>query len=326
MTNEKKMIAFGPVPSRRLGHSLGINNIPPKTCTYSCVYCQLGRTTEMRVKRETFYSVEEIFAVTSNKIKRAEEREELIDYLAFVPDGEPTLDINVGKEIESLKNLGIRIAVISNSSLIWREDVQNDLADVDWLSLKIDAVTDDPWRRINRPQGSLDLDDILAGVSDFSDIFDGVLATETMLVRDLNDDADEVERIADFVSQLEPRKAYISIPTRPPTEKWVQPPTESGVNMAYQIFTGKSIDTDLLIGYEGDSFAFTGNIKEDLLSIASVHPMREEAVRELLEKADVGWDVVDGLLDRLELVEVKYKGKRFYVRRFHRMEREYAQD
>lgn len=324
MTNEKKMIAFGPVPSRRLGHSLGINNIPPKTCTYSCVYCQLGRTTEMRVKRETFYSVEEIFAVTSSKIKRAEEREELIDYLAFVPDGEPTLDINLGKEIESLKNLGIRIAVISNSSLIWREDVQNDLADVDWLSLKIDAVTDDPWRRINRPQGSLDLDDILTGVSDFSDIFDGVLATETMLVRDLNDDADEVERIADFVSQLEPRKAYISIPTRPPTEKWVQPPTESGVNMAYQIFTGKSIDADLLIGYEGDSFAFTGNIEEDLLSIASVHPMREEAVRELLEKADVGWDVVDGLLDRLELVEVKYKSKTFYVRRFHRMEREYA--
>ncbi|MCK4444704.1 MAG: radical SAM protein, partial [Thermoplasmata archaeon] len=289
------------------------------------VYCQVGRTTEMRVKRGTFYSVEEILAGTASKIKNAEEREEHIDYLTFVPDGEPTLDINLGKEIESLKNLDIRIAVISNSSLIWREDVRDDLAGVDWLSLKIDAVTEDPWRRINRPHGSLDLDNILTGISDLSDVFDGELATETMLVRDLNDDPDEVEKIAEFVSQLEPKKVYLSIPTRPPTEKWVRPPTESGLNVAYQIFTGKSIDAELLIGYEGNAFAFTGYIEEDLLSIASVHPMREEAVRELLEKADVGWDVVDGLLDRLELAEVEYKGKRFYVRRFHKTERRHAE-
>ena len=122
------MITFGPVPSRRLGRSLGINNIPPKICTYSCVYCQLGRTIKMQADRRAFYETEKVFQDVKNKVEKAKGKGETIDYLTFVPDGEPTLDINLGREIELLRPLGIKVAVISNSSLIWREDV---IADYD---------------------------------------------------------------------------------------------------------------------------------------------------------------------------------------------------
>jgi wyosine [tRNA(Phe)-imidazoG37] synthetase (radical SAM superfamily) len=140
------MIAFGPVPSRRLGRSLGINNIPAKICTFACVYCQLGNTIKMQVKQDSFYPPEEILEDVEEKVAEARARGEKIDYLAFVPDGEPTLDLNLGKEIELLKSVGIPIAVITNSSLIFKENVREALLLADWVSLKVDAVTEEIWR------------------------------------------------------------------------------------------------------------------------------------------------------------------------------------
>ncbi len=165
-----KSIIYGPVPSRRLGRSLGINNIPPKTCSYSCLYCQLGNTIKMQVGRENFYEVEEVVQGVKEKVKQVKEKGEPIDYLSFVPDGEPTLDANLGKEIELLKPLGIKIAVLTNATLLWREEVRQDLQKADWVSLKVDAVSTEIWRRINRPQKSLKLKMILEGMVKFADI------------------------------------------------------------------------------------------------------------------------------------------------------------
>ena len=135
-----KMITFGPVPSRRLGRSLGINNIPPKVCSYSCAYCQVGRTTQMEVERRPFYRPEEILDEVREKVENSWEQGKAIDYLTFVPDGEPTLDINLGREIEILKPLGIKVAVISNASLIWNEGVREVLSKADWVSLKVEPL------------------------------------------------------------------------------------------------------------------------------------------------------------------------------------------
>lgn len=133
------MIAFGPVPSRRLGRSLGINNIPPKVCTYSCVYCQVGKTTRMQSGRVRFYDPQEIYMEVAQKVEKARQKGEAVDYLTFVPDGEPTMDVHLGEEIELLKSLGLKIAVITNGSLVWRQDVRADLAKADWVSFKIDS-------------------------------------------------------------------------------------------------------------------------------------------------------------------------------------------
>lgn len=317
MVNEVKMIAFGPIPSRRLGHSLGINNIPPKICTYSCIYCQVGRTLNMQVERKVFYKPEEILQQVENKVKEAKKRGEPIDYLTFVPDGEPTLDLNLGKEIELLKLLGIKIAIITNASLIWKEDVRDDLSKADWVSLKIDALNNDVWCRTNRPHRSLRLGKILKDISEFAHTFNGELATETMLIQAINDNAEELGNIADFIAGLKPDKSYIAIPTRPPTEKWAKPATEHMINMAYQIFKEKFIDVEYLIGYEGNAFAFTGSFEEDLLSITSVHPMREDGVNEFLKKAKADWSVVKKLITEDKLIEIEYEGKKFYMRRLY---------
>src|SRR5690554_6780759 len=114
------MKIFGPVPSRRLGRSLGINNIPPKKCPYSCVYCQLGKTKEQPLNRLDFYTPEAITRAVTARIEQSVTQEEKVDYLTFVADGEPTLDRNLGQTINLLKPLGIKIAVIINVSLIWR--------------------------------------------------------------------------------------------------------------------------------------------------------------------------------------------------------------
>jgi wyosine [tRNA(Phe)-imidazoG37] synthetase (radical SAM superfamily) len=308
-------IVYGPVPSRRLGHSLGINNIPPKICSYSCVYCQLGNTINMQVERQTFYDPEEIVQTAEEKVKQVREKGEPIDYLTFVSDGEPTLDANLGKEIESLKSLGIKIAVITNASLIWHEDVRQALQKADWVSLKVDTVNKEIWRTIDRPQRSLNLSVILDGMFRFANTFKGELTTESMLIQDINDNDGEIERIASFLAQLKPTKAYLAIPIRPPATRTITAASELALNRAYQIFSKRVSSVEYLIGYEGNAFAFTGNIENDLLSITSVHPMREEAVIELLKKADSGWGVVEKLINDDSLLEVEYQRKKFYMRR-----------
>ena len=311
------MIAFGPVPSRRLGRSLGINNIPPKNCTYSCVYCQLGRTKEMQVKRRAFYEPKEILHAVQEKVGKARESGESIDYLTFVPDGEPTLDVNLGPEIELLKPLGIRIAVITNGSLIWHEGVRAELAKADWVSLKVDAASEHIWRRVDRPHKTLRLAAIQEGMLQFSESYSGKLVTETMLVTGLSDGEDHLREVAGFLARLRPDVAYLAIPTRPPAEAWAQPPDEDVINRAYQVLGERVDHVEYLVGYEGNAFAFTGNVEDDLLSITAVHPMREDAVDEFLDKARADWSVVRQLVAQDRLFETEYGGHRFYLRRLN---------
>ncbi len=310
------MIAFGPVPSRRLGRSLGINNIPPKVCTYSCVYCQVGKTCQMQVERCPFYKTEDIFKSVRKQVNNAKKKGESIDYLTFVSDGEPTLDVNLGCEIDLLKSIGIKIGIITNASLIFREDVRADLMKADWVSLKFDSIWKTSWRKINRPHRKLELGLILKGMLDFSKIFRGELVTETMLVQGISIDAEIIQEMADFLYRLNPAKVYLAIPTRPPAENWVRPPAPEDINVAFQVFHEKLDQVEYLIGYEGNAFAFTGNVEDDLLSITSVHPMRESAVGEFLEKADADWSVVHQLIAQSKLVETGYAGQKFYIRNF----------
>jgi len=315
MEKNSNLIVFGPVPSRRLGQSLGINNIPPKICSYSCVYCQVGKTLNMQVQRQAFYEPALILKSTEQKLKSLRERKEAVDYLTFVSDGEPTLDINLGKHIELLKLLGIKIAVITNASLIWQKELQDNLSKADLVSVKIDSVNEDIWRKINRPHGKIMLNHIIEGINNFSNFYEGELITETMLVQNLNDTEEETEEIANYLTKIRAKRSYISIPTRPPAEDWVKPPDETIINMAYQIFKEKNINVETITGFEGNSFGFSGDVEENLLSIASVHPMREESVHHFLKRAKADQNVLRRLLDENKLKEVKYKDKYFYVRK-----------
>lgn len=308
--------SFGPVPSRRLGRSLGINNIPPKACTYSCVYCQLGRTRPLRIGRRAFFGPATVFEEVRTGVERAEKRGDRIDYLSFVPDGEPTLDRDLGEEISRLKVLGLPIAVITNASLIGRRDVRAALRNADWVSLKVDTVREQTWRRLDRPHRALSLTGILEGMLEFAGEFAGKLVTETMLVEGLNTTEADFRELGGFLSRLRPSKAFLGIPTRPPAEPWVRGPDERTLGRAFITFAEKVERVEYLIGYEGNAFAFTGDVEKDILSITAVHPMRKEAMDTLLSRAGAAWAVIDGMLRRGDLAAVEYEGHTFYMRRF----------
>ncbi len=315
MSKNENHITFGPVPSRRLGRSLGINNIPPKICTYACIYCQIGRTLKMTISRGNFYSPDVLKTAVEKRLKELEKSDEKVDYITFVPDGEPTLDLNLKEHIKNVREFGIKTAVITNSSLMWDPAVREALHEADWVSVKVDAIDEKIWHKVDRPHGRLILNDILNGIKEFSRNYSGYLVTETMLVDGVNDDIEELNSIADFIGTISIEAAYLSVPTRPPSEVWVKPPSEYNLYLAYHIFTERSIKTELLIGYEGNEFSFTGNVEEDLLSITSVHPMREDAVREYLKKANAEWESIEKLISENKLIEVKYGNNKFYMRK-----------
>lgn len=311
-------IAFGPVPSRRLGRSLGINNIPPKHCSYACVYCQVGPTPAQEIMLRAFYPPGEILREVRARLEAVRARGEAVDYLTFVPDGEPTLDTRLGESIDALRELGLPIAVISNASLLRYPEVRAALARADWVSVKIDSVIPQVWDRINRPHGVLRLADILGGIQRFVAEFGGRLVSETMLVKGLNDAADDIEALGRFIAGAGIERAYLAIPHRPPAVAGVHGPDESVILAAFQTLAGQGIEVELLTAYEGDVFAHGGDLRAEILAISAVHPLRTSAIRASVENAGGSMATVDALLAADELRRLEYEGEVFYLRRLHR--------
>ena len=307
---------FGPVPSRRFGQSLGINTIPPKSCSYSCVYCQIGHTSHLTVHREPHCDPGELLGDVRSTLRKLAKRGEQVDYLTFVPDGEPTLDSRLGDQLDLLRPSGVPLAVITNASLLSDSDVRHALAKADRVSVKLDAVRHETWRRVDRPHGDLRLEDVLDGMLQFAREFKGELDTETMLVQGMNDSPDDLRPLAAFLEWLKPQRSYISIPTRPPAVEGVLSPAEDVLVRAYEILSGSVQQVELLIGFEGTAFASTGNAEADLLAITSVHPMRSDQVEAFLKKTGGGWEMVEWMVRQEKLEEVTYGGRRFFIRRF----------
>ncbi|HUX94845.1 MAG TPA: radical SAM protein [Bacteroidales bacterium] len=311
------MISFGPVPSRRLGKSLGINNIvSPKICSYGCIYCQVGNTFKKSIEREVFFKPENILEKIEQHIQKLN-KDSLPDYLTFVSNGEPTLDINLGKSIKLLKGTGITVAVITNASLIDNESVREDLNLADWVSLKIDAGDKDTWKKVNQPFQNLKFENILNGIRIFSNEFSGILCTETMLIEGKNDSAENVSIISDFIKKLNPLKAYLSIPIRPPAHRSVKAPGAEIITRAWQIFIDKNINTELLTGFEGTGAGYTGNIYEDVLNITAVHPLREDSMMELLQNNNADFQVITSLINQRLIRGTSYNGHKYYLREYH---------
>ncbi len=307
-------LVFGPVPSRRLGRSLGINHIPLKHCSYSCVYCQLGRTHRVQVERESFWSPGRLAAEVAARLLQMQHRQESVDALTFVPDGEPTLDVNLGAAIDRLRPLGVPIAVITNGSLTHRADVRADLAKADRVLLEVDTTDERTWRRLHRPHYALRHEAVLEGMQCFAASFDGTLMTNTMLIRGLNDLVAEMEQTAAFVAQLSPYAATLGVPTRPPCERNAAAPTVATLARCRVAFEAVVGDVQCLNGYDEGDFGYRGDVKRDLLDITAVHPMRHQEVEGFLSKAQADWNVVERLLTRGQLTTIDYRGQRFYVR------------
>lgn len=305
---------FGPVPSRRLGQSLGVNTIPPKHCSYACVYCQLGRTSRMTLERRSFFEPAAIAESVCRRLAECGETGVRVDYVTVVPDGEPTLDVNLGRLLVLLASLGPPVAVITNGSLLHRADVRSELAPASWVSVKVDAADEETWHLVDRPHRRLRLEVALDGLRAFAREFDGELVTETMLVAGVNDRAETLVATLEALAEVAPKVAYLAVPTRPPAEPWVRPPSAVDLVRAHELLSLRLPRVELLTGQASVAFAPTGDLERALLAITAVHPLDEAAVVQL-GHGEASLEVALRLVARGELAAVDYRGRRFFVRR-----------
>ncbi len=211
---------YGPVPSRRLGFSLGIDIIPFKTCTLDCIYCQLGPTAEKTLQRKEYYSQSEILAQIKKKLASGQR----IDTLTFSGSGEPTLNKILGKLIKEIKKISpIPVAVLTNSTLFTDKTVRNALMSADLVIPSLDAATQEVFLKTNRPCSPLNIEDIVEGLKVFRQEFKGSIWLEVMLVKRVNDSLPHIQQLQEAASRIKPDKIQLNTVVRPPAEKFAQP-------------------------------------------------------------------------------------------------------
>jgi wyosine [tRNA(Phe)-imidazoG37] synthetase (radical SAM superfamily) len=235
---------YGPVPSRRLGNSLGIDIVPFKQCGFDCIYCQLGRTTEVTIRRKHYSPVPDIL----NELKGALNRQASIDIITFSGSGEPTLNRDLGRLISTIKEItAIPVAVITNASLLWREDVQNDLLKADIVVPSLDAGSEAVFQKINRPPADLRLESIIDGLIEFRKKYKGQIWLEVFLIEGVNTDDEEVARIADAASNIQPDRIQLNTAVRPPAEPSVVPLPKEHLEQFIELFPGP---VEIIADYE----------------------------------------------------------------------------
>ncbi|AEA47858.1 radical SAM protein [Archaeoglobus veneficus] len=296
---------YGPVSSRRLGRSLGVNVIPFKTCNYSCVYCQLGKTTSKINERRSFFPKEDILREVELSLKNVE-----ADHITFAGEGEPTLCRDIGWLIRKIKEItDIPVAVITNGSLLYREDVREDLMEADVVIPSLDAADTRTFRRINRPHRDLKIEEIIDGQVEFSRSYRGKLYVEVMLVKNFNDGEESLLSIRDALNRIKPDGVYILTPIRPPASR-IEPADEMGLLRANAIIG----DVTKIIQPEVGEFFVEcfSSAEEAVMMVLRRHPMREEQLVELLRKFDADLSILESI-EGIEKVE--FMGKTFYLYR-----------
>jgi wyosine [tRNA(Phe)-imidazoG37] synthetase (radical SAM superfamily) len=272
---------FGPVPSKRLGQSLGVDTIPLKTCNWNCVYCQLGRTRPITAQRREYYPTEKVAAEIREALETHRPGE--IDWVTFVGSGEPTLHIGIGQLIQEAKRASdLPVAVITNGSLLYLPEVREALTPADAVMPTLDAGAPELYKRINRPHPTFTFQRLVDGLTDFRRVFAGKLWVEVMLVRGMNDTEEALTQIAHVMRQIQPDEIHISLPDRPPVEPWVQPPDQSSILLAAAVLGSVARVLSPAVG--AFDLGPYGDPIEAILHIITRHPMRQEQLEAALEE------------------------------------------
>jgi wyosine [tRNA(Phe)-imidazoG37] synthetase (radical SAM superfamily) len=216
MTQNEFHHGYGPVPSKRLGRSLGVDLVPFKTCSYDCVYCQLGKTTNKTVERRDYAPVEDVLEELERKLSL---NCPLPDYISLAGSGEPTLNLGIGHLIRRIKQLTeIPVAVFTNGSLLWMPEVQEDLMDADLVLPSLDAGDKILFRYVNRPHTSISFEKMVQGTAEFTKEFSGTVWLEVFLLGGVTGVPSEMKKIAALIEQINPDLVQLNTLSRPPTE------------------------------------------------------------------------------------------------------------
>jgi wyosine [tRNA(Phe)-imidazoG37] synthetase (radical SAM superfamily) len=229
---------FGPVPSRRLGRSLGIDLVPMKTCTYNCIYCQLGRTTNQTLKRKAYVPGSQVVEELG---KRLSVLSSPPDYITFSGSGEPTLNSQIGWVIDQVNRMTpVPVAVLTNGSLLHLESVREALAAADLVIPSLDAATPALLGAMNRPHPSLHLSQVLRGLQEFRREFPGQIWLEIMVCGGFNDDPKEIKRLREEIEKISPDRIQLNTVVRPPTEDFAYPLSIERMEQVRELFGGSA--------------------------------------------------------------------------------------
>lgn len=304
--DEEKFV-FGPVPSRRLGESVGVSPIPEKTCNYSCVYCQLGRTNKMTATRREYFPLEDILAQVKDFIESGTP----YDVVSIVGEGEPTLYSRLGELICGIKAMTEKpVAVITNGALLCKAEVREELKNADIVLPSFDAFDEESFKKIDRPHGLLKYDEIYNGLVTFSNEYDGQLYLEVMLCDGMNTSDEQMQKLAAAIKNIRHDKLYVNTPVRPPAEDFVKAADRETVEKAVNLMDGISID----MLTSGSFYSDKEDNLDAILNICRRHPMNHFEIEGFLKsrsEADI-----EGFFERLTADEhvtvLDYKGIKTY--------------
>lgn len=300
---EEIKYVYGPVPSRRLGLSLGISPIPKKTCNYSCVYCQLGRTDHMTNTRRMFFPVQDIIGEFDEVLKKGIP----FDVVTIVGEGEPTLYLGICELIRAIRERTDKpVAVITNGALLYDPVLRSELSPADIVMPTMDAYDEISFKRINRPHGSLDFWRVIDGLKVFSEEYPGKLWIEIMLIAGMNDDDESLCKYIEILWQIKYDRLYLNTPVRPPAESFAKAADHEKMNHAAELLGGISIE---LLSSQG----FHSEIKDHyqaILSIIKRHPMNQFEIRSFLSGRGChnARDLIDRLNNDGKIARIFYKG------------------
>lgn len=266
-------IVYGPVPSRRLGISLGVDVVPYKACSYDCIYCQLGRTTIHTIQRKSFVSVDLALKQTKDVIEQNSD----IDYITLSGSGEPTLNCDIGEMIRRIKELTeIPVAVLTNGSLLWQKEIREDLSRADLVIPSVDAISEEVFRKINRPVEGLNVKKVLHGIKRFCNEFEGKIWIEIMLVRDVNDGEEEIKKINRFVRDLKADKIQLNTVVRPPADSAARAVDKQRLSEIKALFDPK-LTVEIVAGFERKtSKAYHKDLDNAIVELLKRRPARRD--------------------------------------------------
>lgn len=267
---------YGPVPSRRLGLSLGVDVLPFKTCCIDCIYCQLGRTSNLTIERKSFFPKAEILAEVLKLAARTNP-----EYITFSGSGEPTLNADIGWLIRQFKEkTGKKVAVLTNSSLLWMSEVREELMAADLIVPSLDAATEGVWRKLNRPHPDLEFARVIEGLVIFSNEYQGELWVEILFVKGINDSAEHIDALLAVLSRMRHTKVQLNTVVRPPSDKSALALSYEELEAIAQKFPE---DTEVVLPYRKSGKQFVAHgYKELILSAIARRPMTIKQIEQSL--------------------------------------------
>lgn len=304
---------FGPVPSRRLGLSLGIDLVPYKTCTFDCIYCQLGHTTSLTMRRGSYKDAAGILG----EIKKRLEKKGRIDWITISGSGEPTLYAGIGRIIRGIRKISrIPVAVITNGSLLSRAAVRRALYAADLVIPGIDAGEENVFRRLHRPAEGLKLKNVIDGLSEFAAHYRGRLWIEVMLVKGVNDSPGSLDKISSLIRNIKPELVHLNTVVRPGAYPAARPLSNMDLRSAEQRMKMnlKQTPVHVIAPYCARNSRTAGGNSEDM--VIGYLKRRPGTMTDLSEGTGLKAVQVRGALTRLmrrRLVKKqRFGGKTFY--------------